>query len=565
MMRGALCSRAVSSAALIGFFSRRHQSTPSHPTASSSSSSAAAVSSAGEVGGVGFITPEGTGAATSSSSSSSSPLSSTSPGGGGVGSAVSLERVWTLWNEGNLFSLSVSEMVQFLTSVGMQAPNSEAEMRKSSVVRRIEEYLHARDSGAIGGADSTANNSAGAGGGASSSRAGASALSSYSLPSSQHHQHHQQQAYGRWSTSTIPPETLLDLAQSGFYEGNANMAPKAFQLLPEGSAADVVISRVNTIAFPGFPANTECYTLTAADAAVALQARFSKVLQWCFINMSNLQMDGELSATFGKLLVQPSAATRQSEAAVSSYTLQQRMQLNHPYTWVTALPESAVDRAEQFITGEGFAPVGKSSKLTYEGTIRRAKDQLHVELDEQGKLLSVQGEWVPLQTVYHTHSVGPDVRLLLRSRAPVRRQDVEVFRSTPIIALSSDDVNDVLPPEHGQLTYLSENETKRFEKVNEKGIVIVVTEVKRQPLIVLHDHEEDMRVEFSVSVLIPATAGGGRSAALDVRAVGLEMFELADRFAREMKGSFDEAFGCGAETVETPVKTAPASAAASTA
>lgn len=156
--------------------------------------------------------------------------------------------------------------------------------------------------------------------------------------------------------------------------------------------------------------------------------------------------------------------------------------------------------------------------------------------------MTLNNEWTCIQTAHHTKPRGPDIMALLRSRPPVRRSDVDTFSQLTVIELSNDDVTDVLPVEHGQLVYLSENETRRFEKVDDHGMVVSVTEVKRQPLIVLHDEEEDPRLEYSVSVNIPAATGSGR--AIDIRAVGLDLLELTGRFAAVVESTFVEEFGC---------------------
>lgn len=427
--------------------------------------------------------------------------------------AVSHEQVWSLWNEGNLFSLQVAQMREYLSGVGVA---TDPAAKKAAVVRRLEEYLQTRDR----------INAAATGDGAAAASGGAAAS----------------QDYGNWAGSgATQPETLLDLAQAGFYQGASTMVPRAFQLLTMGSSAEAVVSRVNTAAFPGFPANTECYTLSASDAEGALQARYSKVLQWCLLNMSNLRMDGELCVEIGKLLLTPSAM-RHNERVVSAYTLQQRLQLTKPYTWVSTVPESAIAAVEGFLKEKGFALASKSTQVTYEGTIKRANDNLEVVLTEQMKVDGVYGEWVHVQTAFCTSIEKPDLRVLLRSRPAISAQDRDTYSRTPVIELAQDDVTDVLPPEHGQLIYLSENESRRFERLNAKGIAIVVREIKRQPLIVLRDDEEDARVEYRISVDIPASAG---SQTMDVRAVGLEVLALAEELSTAVQGPFNEAYGLG--------------------
>lgn len=425
---------------------------------------------------------------------------------------VTFAEVWSLWNEGNLFSLSVAQMQAFLTAEGVPPDPT---LKKAGVVRRLEELLHQREKA---GAPAAAGAAAGAG------EAG---------------------AYGRWDRAPSPPETLLDLAQSGFYDGAVSMAPRAFQLLLEGSATDAAVVRLPTAGFPGFPATTECYTLVGSDGAAAAQVRFSRVLQWCYLNMSNLQMDGELTLSLGKLVLEPRVA-RRGETILSAYALQQRLQLTNPYLFVSAVPDRAVPAAEAFLAREGFTAAAGAAQLTYEGTVKRARDQLELVLDHtSGALVSLGNEWVALQTSHFTRRAGPDVRLQLRSRAPPRGADLDTFRAVPVIRLEADDITDVLPPEHGQLVYLSENETRRFQKaLPAAGLTVTVTEVKRQPLIILRDDEEDARVEYSVSVSIPAQAAGGGGAGLDIRAVGNELVQLADRFAAELKDIYVEDFGC---------------------
>ncbi|KPI85813.1 putative guide RNA associated protein GAP2 [Leptomonas seymouri] len=455
-----------------------------------------------------------------SSSSPSSGLPEVAPGleiaSANVQAPVTYEQVWSLWNEGNLFSLQVAQMRDFLSKVGV---TTDVTAKKAAVVRRLEEYLQANDkinSAATGDAVGAASTAAAAAGGLKGAD------------------------YGNWATSgSTQPETLLDLAQAGFYQGAATMVPRAFQLLTVGSSSEAVVSRVNTAAFPGFPANTECYTLSASDAEGAMQARYSKVLQWCLLNMSNLRMDGELTVEVGKLLLTTSAM-RHNERVVSAYTLQQRLQLTRPYTWISCVPESAISAVEKLLAEKGFDLVSKNARLTYEGTIKRTNDNLEVVLDEHMKVDGVYGEWVCVQTAFCTSLEKPDLRVLLRSRPPVSAQDRDTYSRTPVIELSQDDVSDVLPPEHGQLVYLSENESRHFERLNAKGIAIVVREIKRQPLIVLRDEEEDARVEYRISVDIPASAG---SHTVDVRAVGLEVLTLAEELSAAVQVPFNEAYG----------------------
>lgn len=440
--------------------------------------------------------------------------------------SVTPEQIWTLWNEGNLFSLSVAQMTQFLSSVGFVC---DGETRKSTLVRHLEEYLDTHDI-----TTTTAST-------------GTTSSPLQQLQQRMHKQKHgsAEEASRSSERRSSEPETLLDLAQSGFYEGVGNMVPKAFQLLVEGSSADMIVSRVNTVALPGYAANMEAYTLVASESQVAMQSRFSKVLQWCALNMANLNMDGEVKVSVGKLLFDPRATNSGDvEGIVSTYTLQQRMQLRQPYTWVSAVPPSAVAAAEDFLQKKGFTLRAGAVPLSYEGAIKCLKEVLHVQLDEKALLRELNREWVDVQTVMFTRADGPDTRLLLRSRPPAPALEVAKYRSFPIIELSDNDVTDVLPAEHGQLIYLSENETRLWELTSPTGTAITVTETRRQPLIVLRDDEEDARIEYDITAAIPVSKRTQTGQPVDARAIGLELLDLGRNFSAAVREPYMKEYGC---------------------
>jgi hypothetical protein len=430
--------------------------------------------------------------------------SSTSTSEGGA----SMKRVWGLWNEGNLFSLSVAELQQFLTTEGQQGL-LKGDEKKALLVRRVEEYLHVKESKAKG-----------------------RPVPSYDDvdPNVKGHR------------AVVQPETLLDLAQAGFYDGASHMAPKAFQLLVADTAIDLVVSRVNTQGFPGAPANMECYTLAGAEAEVAVKARYSKALQWCLLNMQNLQMDGEICVEFGKLLLSP-AVIRKNRKVLSSWTLQQRVQATNPYQWIAHVPPTAAAVVESLLEAESFVSVTKAPVIGYDITVKRAKDSIAVELNRKGQVLGVFSKWSSVQTSHLVNAQGIDACLQLRSRPPLRRKDVELFSSVPIIKLEKENLSDVLPAEHGQVVYVSENEVRRWEKKTEHGVRFTVTEVKRDPLIVSHDEEEDSRIEYNILVTLSVAEK------LNLSALAGEVYELTNKFAQVLSKPFVDAFGTQADGV----------------
>jgi hypothetical protein len=414
-----------------------------------------------------------------------------------------------MWNEGNLFSLNVQQLSQFISKQSGRNPET---TKKSELVKLVEGLLQSKD---VGNARAPA-------------------------------QRNQPGKGGRWDAPPEPQlETLLDLTQSGFYEGQESMAPKAFQLMVADSAPDVVVSRVSTTAFPGRPANAEVYTLAGADADVAVRSRFSKAFQWCLMNLGNLQIDAELSVDFGKLLMKRDVI-RKNRTVVSAFTIQQRLQVKNPWSWVSCIPERSIPKVEQFLSHKELQPVFSKPQVTYETIIRRSKDSLHVELDSKAKTISVNSPWMDIQSSHLVVCAGADLRFLVRSRAAPKRKDVEQLMNTPVLKIAKEDVDPVLPADVGQVVYVAENESRRWEKTITSGVRLSVCEVKRQPLIVTADEEEDPRTEYTVTVQLPANPKDR----VDIRGISLEVFDFCKAFGVEIADDFVHEYGCVPHAVQ---------------
>ncbi|CUE80928.1 transmembrane protein, putative [Bodo saltans] len=462
-----------------------------------------------------------------SSNSSSSPSA--------VETAPSHDTVWGLWNEGNLFSLTVAQMDAFLSANRVTPDGSR---KKALLVRQLEELLQTKENSAKG-----------------------------LPPPQQAPPPVPTRGHGSWAPPPRPvsePETLLDLTQSGFYESPHAMAPKAFQLLVNGATPDVVVGRVNTTAFPGFPANSECYTLSTADSTLSLRTRFSKAFQWCLMNLSNLRIDAEFQADFGKLLVHQSMI-KKGRQVVSAYSFQQRIQTQTASTgseWVSSVSEASVPAMEALLADELFTAVGKK-QLSYDAQIRRANDVLFVELNSKAAVTAVNSKWNSVQTSHLLQQDSIDSRLMLRTRQPLRRQEVELFTTVPVLAIENGDVTPVLPAEHGQVVYVSENEVRRWEKRNTlSGARLTVVETRREPLIVVRDEEEDVRIEYQLMVSVPCTP----TEKVDMRLLSLELYDLAKLFSDTLSDEFVKSYGCEPNPVtattsySTPAAVATASA-----
>jgi hypothetical protein len=471
-------------------------------------------------------------AATSLLHSSRWNSSTTSSAGGSSEPAPSHDTVWGLWNEGNLFSLTVAQMDAFLSANRVTPDGSR---KKALLVRQLEELLQTKEN------------------------------SSKGLPPPQQAPPPMpSRGHGSWAPPPRPvsePETLLDLTQSGFYESPHAMAPKAFQLLVAGATPDVVVGRVNTTAFPGFPANSECYTLSTADATLSLRTRFSKAFQWCLMNLSNLRIDAEFQADFGKLLIHQNLI-KKGRHVVSAYSFQQRIQTQTAASaseWVSNVSEASVPAMEALLADELFTAVGKK-QISYDAQIRRANDVIAVELNSKGQVIAVNNKWNNVQTSHMLQQNSIDARMMLRTRQPLRRQEVELFTRTPVVKIDNGDVSSVLPAEHGQVVYVSENEVRRWEKRNtQSGARLTVVETRREPLIVVRDEEEDVRLEYQLTVSIPCTP----VEKVDMRLLSLELYDLSKLFSETLSDDFVKSYGCEPNPVTAASSaSAPASSTA---
>ena len=421
--------------------------------------------------------------------------------------ALSVEAVWSLWNEGNLFSMNIAQLHAFLQSQNVVFDHNS---KKAGLVRQVEELLQARDNQSKGG---------GQGG--------------------------QHGGHGNWQQGgQQQAETLMDLKQAGFYDSPLAMAPKAFQLLVGGNTCDLVVARVNTTSFPGFPSSTECYTLTGAVADLALRARYSKALQWCVMNAVNLNLPpGEFSVDFGKMIFKPEVI-RKNRRIVSGWTLQQRSQLGEPFTWVSAA--SAEANLAAFLEKEGFAPaaVKGTPPKYFDCHVRRGQrnDIICLEMDESGKTQAGAMPWYPLQSAHVLHkSGGQDVRMQLRTRIPLTPQELTAVRGLQILKVTEDEVTSALAPEMGQVIYTAENEVTAWERRGDKGILYTLKQIKRTPLIVTKAEDEDPRVEYVLSCGVPQ---------VDLNWFANDLYDLSQRFAEALTPSFIAEFGTEVKPID---------------
>lgn len=409
-------------------------------------------------------------------------------------SAMAVDKMWGLWNEGNLFSLTPPQLTAFLKE---QKVEIDPKWKKAALVRQVEELLQANEQKAK---KAKQGDQPAAGGGG--------------------------EGYGSWDKDAATKgDMLLDLNQAGFYQGDTQAAPRAFQLLVDNTATDLVVARVNTTSFPGAAANAESYTLTAADATAASRARFVKTLKWGAINLRTLQLDGQLHADIGKLVLKTDAM-RKGQRVVSSWTLQQRLQATAPYHWVSCAASTSKDAVETFLSENGFELMQKP-KVSFDVTVRRANDSLSIVLNSKGATMSVNRQWEKLQSSHFVAADGPDVRFIFRARKPVSPADNDTFTKVPIVDVVSENIEIKLPPEHGEVLYCSENEVRQWTRPLSTGGTLTVSETSRQPLIIARDEEDGERLEYALDVEVPREGTGIGEVALEVHGIAKQLAQVA--------------------------------------
>ena len=151
---------------------------------------------------------------------------------GKVVAAPSMDRVWELWSEGNLFALPIAELQAFLRE---QKVPVDLTWKKTTLVKQVEELVgkqkntgrNVKDITPVSGLAKTAEGPGGA-------------LNPADV-------------YGELAGDGIlESQTFVDVQQSGLYTGADAMGPiipRAFQLMHESICPDVLLSRINTSAF----------------------------------------------------------------------------------------------------------------------------------------------------------------------------------------------------------------------------------------------------------------------------------------------------------------------------
>ena len=431
------------------------------------------------------------------------------------GEGLSHQQMWSLWNEGNLFSLTPGQLASFLEANGTRV---KPDWKKAALVRQVEEMLAAKEEQDKSKAVTETTEGKG----------WAARVEAGPAPGK------------KGATAKPKEEVLLDLQQSNFYDGDAVTAPRAFQVLVPSASPDLCVSRVNTTLPPGFPSNTECYTLNGTDAEQSILSRFRNATEFAVMNMTNLGLSGEFFIDFGKLLVKPDVVRRKQ--VVSAWMLQQQLQQKgENYMWVSSLPPDPETFMIPVLQKVGISDVKSSEVITHDVVLRRANDTLSVTLDADGKTTSVAKNWEQLLTSHLVHAEGVDARILLRSRTKASQETINEIMQMQLLDLSQDTVTSKVPGHIGEVLYAAELETKEYTLEMPHNAIASVQMVRRTPLMIHKNEEFGERTEFTMKIPLNSEMES------HMKDVATNIYTLAQTLAKAAHAPYCEFYGIQAE------------------
>ena len=432
-----------------------------------------------------------------------------------AGGPITKAHVWGLWNEGNLFSLSVQELTSFLADSGKTV---DPKAKKSALVREVEELM-AAEQPAIG--SEAAETSAAATGEAATQY---DATGSDMLEESD--------VYGDWgadpSFESRKELDFMELSPSRMQQQYDPLAPRAFQLLHNEATADVGLATFNPSKLPGQKATTHAYTATSVVADDSNRIRFRRALKWAATNLWALNMNGELNIGAGKALYWRSIA-KHNRNVLPVWTCQQHLYNTHPYSWFAVAHDTNVPDVEALAAKLGMTQT-QDAVMSYKLLIKRPRETLDCELNSELKTTLLMMPWDRFLCSHVLRPSMPDLRYLVRARHQIKRRTADPYMDTPIIRVQKDKVTAVLDPELGQVMYCSERVIRKWAVKLGGNITLQLVETKRTPLIVTRDDEEGDRIEYELIANIPNKADG-----VDLGDFSDEMWSYGNEFATTLE------------------------------
>lgn len=453
--------------------------------------------------------------------------------------------VWGLWNEGNLFSLTVPEMQAFLTSVGI---TPDEKQKKTVLVRQMEDYMAKEQPPAINKEASLKEDPADVlkSSDATNNMEDGSA-SSYSSRGADLFE--ESDDYGDWGVEpnfeSRAEHDFMALSTQGLYQDSSAepLSCRAFQLLHEGTTADVVLSKIDCSNLPG------CQSLGSNILHVhninpndANRQRFRRSFKWACQNMWHSNLDGEVNIGAGKALYWRRVA-RRNRNILPIWTCQEHLHTTHPYTWFAVAHETNTAAVEKFAAALGMKPTGGTAAAepvtSYKTFIKRSRDFLDVELNQQLQVTMVRKPWDRYLCAHVLREKMPDLRFLVRARVNIKKKVADAYYEARIIQQTADSsFVSQLPPELGDVIYTCERKIRKWSTFLPSGVKLQLVETKRTPLIVTRKEDDGDRLEYELIATVPQ-----QGEQLDTFRVADELWKQGEDFASILEEGMQELHG----------------------
>jgi hypothetical protein len=403
--------------------------------------------------------------------------------------------IWGLWNEGNLFSMSVPELAAFLQKEGV-APKAP---RKSALVRQVEELMQAYSPPQVKPTDDTV-----------ASVTAQMATNATEYAAGQTDVFDEADEYGDWGADPAFEDKrgvdFMALAPSrGGQRGQDKMAhlgSHAFQLLHEQASGDIALGQFSAAKLPGCAGLAEAYSPVNIASNDANRLAFRRAFQWSTHSLWNLGLDGEINIGAGKALYKRAVAKR-NRSVLPVWTCQEHLNTAHPFAWFAVAHDTNVPVIEKLAADMGMKLGNETPETSFKLTIVRQRDILDVELNADLAPALVNKPWERIYVCHYLRDRLPDLRYLVRARRPMKKKVAEAYLDARMIQLTNDTAQSVLSPELGDVVYCCERKRRRWTSTLDSGVTLSVLETRRTPLIVQKQGDDGERLEYELIANIP--------------------------------------------------------------
>ncbi|EKF26670.1 hypothetical protein MOQ_009630 [Trypanosoma cruzi marinkellei] len=433
-------------------------------------------------------------------------------------SHVTHNTVWGLWNEGNLFSLSVPELAFFLQE-HCNVANVDPRAKKSALVRQVEEILSAEQANMTVQQEDNPHTVV---------------VTDYDKAEEGLDEADE---YGDWGAEPGFEDRreldFMELSPGRMGERYEALSPRAYQLMHSEISSDVGIACIDPSKLPGHSKVKNCLTPVDVKPNDANKMHFRNAFEWCLMNIWNMNMPGELNIGAGKVLFYRQVA-KQNRNVLPLWTLQKHLYAQHPYAWFAIASESNVGAMEGLAAKLGMTLVQEPT-TSYKVNIRRMNDFFDCELNGQMKCTMLNKPWDRFLVSHYVRTKMPDLRYTVRARHPIKKRVSDAYLEADILRSTRESVQSVLSPELGDVVYCCERVIRKWAMRTATGATLQLVETKRTPLIITRAGDEGERLEYEWIVPLPQQAER-----IDVASLTDELWEYGNKLAEALEEGMEE-------------------------